>query len=194
MGNLSDIDTGNVSEMGTGFKAVPPGEYMMMIEASERKEFNGRDKLEVHFRIVGGEHDGSIVREWFEFWHSDPEVVGRNNGHWQAVCLAAIGLPAAPNDDSTSLHNKMFYAEVSNDPMWDKTLNPPAANPAKRTNKMVWRKGTIRGLKEPKAAQPSAAVADQSAQAAASSAPQQATAAAPNTVTPGKGAPPWAKK
>lgn len=196
MGNLSDVDTTNVGEMSEGFKAVPPGTYMMMIESSERKTYGQKEKLEVVFLVVGGDHDKAKFREWFEFWDADPEKVARWNARWKALCEAALGQPSVPNGDSSGLHSKLFYGEVSNEPQWNKDLNAP--DPSKRTNKMVWKKGAIRGLKEQGAApsgftagQAAAAPVQQQTAAAAQPAQTQAVAA---PVVPGKGPPPWAAK
>lgn len=194
MSNLNDVDLSEGTPLSEGFTAIPAGDYALYIEASERKPFGNppQDKLEIVFVVTNGEHEGAKIREWFALWEPDAEKRGRAKGRFQALCEATLRQPHAINNDSTSLHGKVFMANVLNEPQWDKATNAP--DPSKRTNKISWKKGTIRAMDGTPAAGGNAAPQQQQAQptqnagvAQQQTAPVQQQAA----VVPGQGKAPW---
>lgn len=181
MANLNDVDMTTAGELGEGFVAIPPGDYQVYMESSERKTTKNGDGeyLECAIIVATGPHEGAKVFSRLNLWNPSAQAVEIAKSQWRALCEATLGQPFALNNESSSLHNKMFIAEVANVPMNDKNPN------SKRTNELVFRKGKIRGMgnNQKLPPQPQNAPASQAAAQPVASAPVQASV----------GKPPWKK-
>ena len=147
-GNLLDIDTSDAQELSEGFVAIPPGEYPMYIESSDRKPTsNGAGEyLECTLIVASGEYEGAKIFARFNLWNQNQQAVDIAKSQWRALCEATLGQPNAINNDSGSLHNKMFMAQVANVPAYDKATKQD--HPTRRTNEIVFRKGTVRSMQQ----------------------------------------------
>ena len=198
MSNLRDLDTSDAPELNEGFKVVPPGEYQLYMDSSERKATNDgqSEKLECVFVVAAGEYENSKIWCSFNLWNKSVDATNIAKAQWRAICEATVGQPDAPNKDSASLHNKIFFALVDNVAAYDKATGKD--HETKRKNEIVFRKGTIMSSKEWQAKQKAGQTAPaKTAETKTAEQPEQAqeTKASPQpSVTPGKGLPPWKNK
>lgn len=201
MAELGDVDMSDAKELGAGVKVLPPGEYQVYIESSERKATKKGDGelLECVLVVCNGEYENSKLYARFNLWNPNPQAVEIAKSQWRSFCEATLGQPNALNNDSTSLHSRPFYVLVDNLPAYNKDTGKND-HPTYRTNEIVFRKGTIRGLSSGPAAAPS--IVKAAAPVVAQAAPVAATATVPSTapaptqtaataVKPGTGTPPW---
>lgn len=198
-GNLHDIDTSDAPELGEGFKAFPPGEYQLYMESSEVKDTSKGDGryLQCQFVVAAGDCEGSKVRCNFNFWNNNATAVEIARTQWRALCEATLFQPTALNNDSASLHNKIFFALVDNVPAYDKNTGKDHAT--NRTNEIVFKKGTILSSqqwreKQKAPAQTKKPPAETKTQdTGGTTAPVASAAEKPPAMTPGKGKPAWMK-
>lgn len=188
MADMRDVDMSDAGELSEGRKAIPPGDYQVYMEESERKTTSKGDgeMLACTFVVMGGEYEGAKIFHNFNFWNQNKQAVDISKASWRALCEATLGQPNALNNDSTSLHNKPFWAKIDN--VAGRSKNAEGVyveDPNKRVNELVFRKGTIRMIG---AQAPAAQAAPQAAAAPAAAAP-----AASKPVTPGVGKAPWKK-
>jgi hypothetical protein len=183
MAQMQDVDTSNAEELNEGFTVFPPGEYILYMEASERKATNAGDGeyLSCTFTVAEGEFEGRKVFHMFNLWNKSQQATDIAKSQWKALCEAAVGQPNAPNGDSSSLHFKKFLGTVGVDPAKD--------NYAAK-NKLIFRKGTVKSIggsaAQPAVAKPVAATPQQNHQTAPD--PAQAVGASVG------GRPAWAKR
>jgi hypothetical protein len=182
-GNLYDVDTSEASPLSEGFKAVPPGMYELFMESSDKKTTNdGEGEYLACVFVVGrGEHEGAKIFCNFNFWNKNQKAVDIAKSSWRALCEVTLGQPNAINNDSASLHNKLFVAEISNKPAYNKETGKND-HPTYRSNEIVFRKGTILSSKEYFAAQ-----------SQAKDEPKTEATVPTKPVKPGAGKPPWVK-
>lgn len=181
MANLNSIDMTDVAELSEGtFRIIPPGEYQVLMESSDFKKTKNGDGEYLECVLIvcdGAEYDGAKVFVRLNLINKSDVAVRIAKEQLRALCEAIYGQPSV--NDSSMLHSRPFFAYIDNVPM-----NKDDPN-SKRSNEVVFRKGTIRSLKDvpppTKATKPVVA---------AQAAPVQATSA----VTPGAGLPPWKKK
>lgn len=199
MTNLHDVDMSDAKELGEGFRVLPPGEYMVFIESSERKTTKAGtgEYLECLLRVGEGDYENAAIFVRFNLWNPNAQAVEIAKSQWRSFCEATLQQPFARNNDSTTLHSIPFFVLVDNVPM---NKSDPES---KRSNEVIFRKGTVRHISAGKAGAPSvvkpplssiaaaspAASAPQQHDAAANPAPEAKAAAA--AVVPGKGTAPW---
>lgn len=201
MANLSDVNMDDAGELKAGFEAIPPGWYQLYMESSEVKDTNdGKGKyLACVFAVGLGDHEGAKIFCNFNFWNESEKAVNISKASWRVIVEAATGMPKLLSNDSATLHNKTFMAEISNVPGGSKVNGVWVEDPSKRKNEIVFRKGSIMGTKEYYATQKStpaagAAAAPQTATGPAPAAQTAPAAAATPPVTPGVGKKPWDKR
>lgn len=195
MADLTDVNMLDAEGLRDGFEPLPPGEYQLFMESSDRVSTKAGDGelLKCVFIVGMGPHEGKKIFSNFNLWNKSTEAVRIAKSQWAAICFAALGQPPEMVRDSSMLNSKLFYAEISNVPHHN--------DPTKRSNEIVFSKGKIRSLKEgPAGSQPIVGqqlAAQQQQAMSAEAAPQQAMQAQQvNTATavkPGNGKPPWAK-
>jgi hypothetical protein len=142
MARLDGIDTSTAEALREGFQPIPPGDYMLFMESSEKTETrdgNG-EYLKCVFVVANGEFEGAKITANFNFWNQNQKAVDIAKSQWRALCEAVLNQPTAINNESSSLHNKIFIGQVSNKPRND--------DATKRTNELVFLKGTIRSSAE----------------------------------------------
>lgn len=202
MANLSQIDMSDAEELGTGFKAIPPGEYQVYIESSEfktTKKGNG-EYLECVLVVATGEYENSKVFVRLNLINENADAVRIAKSQLRALCEATVGQPFV--NDSSMLHNRVFMAFIDNVPM-----NKDDPN-SKRSNEVKFSKGNVyalnSGVRQPapqpvqqpvQHVAPPTAPPPQPAQVAPSNLQQQVQAQIPpaQVVKPGAGKPPWKK-
>jgi hypothetical protein len=196
MGNLSDVNFSEASELGSGYKAFASGDYYLYMEASEIRQYGDEQKFECVFVIASGDEEGAKVREWFQLWTERLDKNGNLIRNMEkakviALCEAILGQPYPINGESTSLHNKIFLAHIENIAQWNKELGKP--DPEKRTNRISFTKDSIRPNKPfvNNTAQPVMQTASQPAPA--TQPVVQHAAPSPTPVKPGTGKAPWKK-
>lgn len=193
MVDMRDVDTSDAAGLSEGFKAVPPGFYPLYMESSEKKDTkDGKGAyLACIFKVATlDEYEGASIFCNFNFWNENQKAVEIAKSSWRAICEAALGQPTAINNESASLHNKLFVAEISNVPAYNKDTKKND-HPTMRSNEIIFRKGTIVNSKEYFEQQKAKPTPAAQPAAQGSEAPTGTTAPA---VTPGKGARPWDKK
>lgn len=193
-----DVDTSDAEPLREAFIAIPPGEYQLYMESSEvASTSTGNQMLKCVFAVATGQYEGTKVFCNFNLWNTNQKAVDIAKSQWRALCEATLGQPNALNNESSSLHNRIFIGELSNVPQQiknDKGEYVDNPDPTKRRNELVFRKGTIRdpktGIKQP----PAATTAP--VQTAGVAAQPNTTQAKPTTqpVTPGSGPAPWDRK
>jgi hypothetical protein len=191
MGNMSDLDMSDAEDLREGFKAVPPGDYQLYMESSERKTNKKEtgEYLACVFVVAGGEYENSKIFCNFNLWNTNTEAVRIAKAQWRALCEAVLGQPNAINNDSASLHDNLFVAQVDNKPAYNKESGKND-HLTLRTNELVFRKGTLMSIKQYDTLM--ANVKDTPKVEPATQVPQQGQGiqVAP-TVQPGQGSVPW---
>lgn len=142
MADLFGVDMSDAKELGEGFTVVPPGDYHLFVVESDRvttKSGTG-EYLQCKIQIASGPHEGAWFYERFNLWNPNAQAVDIAKSQWRALCEVTLGQPNAINNDSSSLHSKIFLGEVDNIPM-----NKDDPN-SKRSNCLVFRKGKLRSL------------------------------------------------
>lgn len=192
MADLHDVDMSNAPELMDGFTPIPPGEYVLYLEESERQSNKAEDGqyLRSTFVVAEGEYQGRKVFHRFNLWNKSEKSKEIAKGEWNAICLAALGQAATTIKDSTTLHFKKFIGTVK--------FVPPEGTWAAK-NEMVFRKNSIRpvdgsavGVAAPQANTPSPAstATPQTTTPISQTNPQVAAAVA----SAGNNRPAWAKR
>jgi len=181
MANLSHIDMSDAQELGAGFRIVPPGEYQIYIENSEFKPTkdnkagkNNAEFLELTAVVADGEYEGAKIPIRLNLINPSQTTVDIAKSHLRALCEAIVGQPFV--NDSPQLHNRPFFALIDNVPM-----NKDDPN-SKRSNEVVFRKGTIRSI------------TSTVVPVATAVAHKQQEVAQASVATPSSGLPPWKQK
>lgn len=100
-GNLNGYDATGGQTMGS-FDALPAGDYVAAISASEVKESKtGANYLKLKFQVMEGEHANRVFFSNLNLWHSNPETVGIAQRELNSICHAVGKLRV---NDSSELH------------------------------------------------------------------------------------------
>lgn len=190
MASLTHIDMTNVTELGEGFRAIPPGEYQVYIEESgfepTTDNRNGKNKNEyLKFMLVvcTGEYENSKIPVFLNLINESADSVIIAKSQLAAICEATYGQPFV--NDSSLLHNRPFFALIDNVPAYDKATK--SDHPTNRANKVIFKRGTIRSIG-------SGGVSPVPAQAQVAAKQQEVKTAAVAPVVAGNGLPPWKQK
>lgn len=180
MANLMQIDMSDAQELGAGFRVVPPGEYQVYIESSDfKKTKSGTGEfLELVLVVGDGEYEGAKIIVRLNLINSNQIAVDIAKSQLRALCEAIVGQPFV--NDSAMLHSRLFFALVDN-----VAMNKDDQN-SKRSNEVIFRKGSIRSINSASVVKPVVAAPVAMAQPVQQAAPDP-------VVTPGTGKPPWKK-
>lgn len=140
MASLSNIDMTDVQELGEGFRIVPPGEYQVYIEASEFKKTKKGDGeyLELVLVVADGDYEGAKIFVRLNLINPNQTTVDIAKSQLRALCEAIVNQPFV--NDSAMLHSRPFFALIDNVAMTKSDPN------SKRSNEVIFRKGSIRSL------------------------------------------------
>jgi hypothetical protein len=91
---------------------MPPGNYKVACESARIIPKWGKQVCELSFRVVDGDHFGTILPGWISIY-----VVGEQvyPGRYTEQCSVALGRPVDPGDDldpQTVFVGKVFSAAV----------------------------------------------------------------------------------
>lgn len=174
MAELRNLDMNDAQELGEGFRIVPPGEYQLYIESSDIKNTKKGDGqyLELISVVVDEEYKGAKIFTRLNLWNNSQQAVDIAKSQLRALCEAIVGQPFV--NDSSMLHSRPFFALIDN-----VAMNKDDPN-SKRSNELIFRKGSIRSINSNVVP----------VQAAVSQKQQEAKA---ETVKAGVGKPPWKK-
>jgi len=102
MGNLGDFDA-NTVEPQTSFEQLPPGEYPVIIVASEIKPNKAQtgSYLELTFQVVEGQHKGQTIRDYLNLQNPSAIAVKIARARLSTICRAVNVMKPT---DSRSLH------------------------------------------------------------------------------------------
>lgn len=181
MALLSNIDMTDAQELGEGFRIVPPGEYQVYMESSDFKDTKaGTGKyLECVLVVADGEYEGAKIFVRLNLINPNQQAVDIAKSQLRALCEAIVGQPFV--NDSAMLHSRPFFALIDN-----VAMNKDDPN-SKRSNEVVFRKGTIRSIN-------SGAVPGLAAEPVQQKTTAPKVVATPAPVTPASGLPPWKQK
>lgn len=98
-----DYDFNEVPE--SEFSALPEGDYVVVITASEKKlnKEGTSHYLETVFEVIDGDYKGRKIWERYNLWHSKPTVANISRRDVKKISQCC-GFTVQPND-SAELHN-----------------------------------------------------------------------------------------
>lgn len=150
MASLQGLDMSDAEGLREGFTAVPPGEYQIYLDTSDRVSTSTapNEMLKCTFVIAAGEYQNRKLFCNFNLWNSNQDAVRIAKSQWAAICFAALGQPPETVRDSSQLNSRIFFAEVANVSGQSKnSANKWVDDPEKpRRNEIVFNKDSIKSL------------------------------------------------
>lgn len=115
MANLGSTYQADASNIAGDFTPIPPGEYVVQIEASDIKDAktHGNRFIELEVVIIEGPEAGRKLTDRLNLWNSNQKAVDIAQRSMNALCVA-VGKLAV--QDTNELHGIPMLAVVKVDP------------------------------------------------------------------------------